>query len=60
MQSFGRLLQMLGLVIVPLALVYYVAGSGTVRDSKLMVGELTILGVGVLFFLIGRTLSGSK
>lgn len=61
MQSFGRLLQLLGLVIVPLALVYYVAGSGgQLSDEKLMVGELTILAVGALLFLIGKTLLGRK
>jgi len=60
MQSFGRLLQLLALVIVPMALVYYFAGRGQVRESKLMYGELTILAVGALLFLIGKTLTGRK
>jgi hypothetical protein len=60
MQSFGRLLQVLGLVIVPMALVYYIAGRGQVCDSKLMFGELTILAVGALLFLIGKALLGKQ
>jgi len=60
MQSLGRLLQLLGLVIVPMALLYYFSEHGRVAESKLMFGELSILAVGALLFLIGLALARGR
>ncbi|HVR73192.1 MAG TPA: hypothetical protein VMT52_02630 [Planctomycetota bacterium] len=56
MQAFGRFLQVLGLVIVPTALFYYAFGRGRATESQLMFGELGLLALGALVFLVGRSL----
>ena len=60
MQALGKLLQFLGLVIVPMALLYYVTEKGQVSDSKLMFGELSILALGALVFLLGRAIARER
>ena len=56
MQPLGRFLQVLGLVIVPTALFYYAFGKGRASESQLMFGELGLLALGALVFLMGRAL----
>lgn len=57
MDALGRLLQLFGLVIVPMALFYYWFNRDRVSEAKLMFGELCILAVGALCFLVGRSLA---
>jgi len=54
MQMFGRALQVFGLILVPMALVYYFAEQGKVDESKLMFGELMILAGGATSFWVGK------
>ncbi len=59
MKELGRLLQIVGLVVVPMALLYYVTNRGSVgelQEIKLMYGELSILAVGAGFFVLGNYL----
>ncbi len=56
MATLAKLLQLLGLVIVPMALLYYAFNRERVQESKLMFGELLLLGLGSLVFLVGRSL----
>lgn len=56
MNALGKILQLLGLVIAPMALFYYWAHRGQASEAKLMFGELTLLGFGVVVFLLGRSL----
>ncbi len=58
MRSAGRLLQFLGLIIVPMALIYYVSNTGRVGEAQLMFGELALLGVGLGVFLLGKRCAG--
>jgi len=54
--ALGKLLQLLGLVIVPMALIYYLSHQGSASEAKLMFGELTLLAFGAMVFLLGRSL----
>ena len=54
MQTFGRALQIFGLILVPMALVYYFSEQGKVDESKLMFGELMILAGGAACFWVGK------
>ena len=56
MQSFGRFLQLVGLMLVPMALVFYFGLHGTVSERRLLAAELSILGVGAGVFLLGNRL----
>ncbi len=56
MEMLGRALQLFGLIVVPMALIYYFANEGRADESTLMFGELMILGVGAASFLIGNVL----
>jgi hypothetical protein len=57
MRALGGFLQFLGLVIVPMALIYYWRNQGREDEARLMFGELTILLVGATVFLLGKTIS---
>jgi hypothetical protein len=59
-QSLGRFLQLFGLVLVPMALIYYFTRQGRADESELMFGELSILAVGAGVFLLGKRLAGSS
>jgi hypothetical protein len=56
MHAFGRFLQLFGLVVVPMALLYYVTHRGEAGEAELMFGELSILALGALSFLLGSVL----
>lgn len=59
MKELGRLLQITGLVVVPMALLYYFTNRETVGEAqqvRLMYGELTILAVGAGLFVLGNYL----
>lgn len=56
MQSLGRFLQILGLVVVPMALFYYFDKRDIASESTLMFGELMILLCGALAFGVGTFL----
>jgi hypothetical protein len=56
MQTFARLLQLLGLFVVPMALYYYWVARDIESETKLMFGELTILAIGALCFVAGTSL----
>jgi hypothetical protein len=56
MYTLGRFLQLFGLIIVPMALLYYFLNQGRDSEAKLMFGELCILAVGATSFLLGKTL----
>ena len=57
MRTLGVVLQFLGLVIVPMALMYYWRNRGLESEAQLMFGELTILAVGATLFLLGRSIA---
>ena len=56
MHTFGRALQMFGLVIGPMALIFYFSNQGRMSEAKLMFGELSILAIAVASFCIGNVL----
>ncbi len=56
MHTIGRALQMFGLVIGPMALIYYFSNKGLVSEARLMFGELSILAISVVSFCIGNVL----
>ena len=56
MQTLGKALQMFGLVIGPMALIYYFSNRGLVSEARLMFGELSILAISVGSFCIGNVL----
>lgn len=51
---------MFGLVIGPMALIYYFSNQGRVSEAKLMFGELSILAVAAVSFWIGNALLGKE
>lgn len=59
MAALSKLLQFLGLVIVPMAIFYYWFHREEANESKLMFGELGILGLGAAIFMLGRSLHRS-
>lgn len=56
MGTLSKLLQLLGLVIVPMAILYYAFNRDRVIESKLMFGELSLLALGSMLFLVGRSM----
>ena len=56
MQTLARSLQLFGLTVVPMALLYYWFNRGRASEAKLMFGELMILAVGAVSFLLGNSL----
>lgn len=56
MYTLGRFLQVFGLIIVPMALLYYFANQGRADEAKLMFGELSILGAGAGSFVVGNAI----
>jgi len=54
--SLGRFLQACGLIVVPMALFYYIDHAGTVSDLGLGATEWAILTTGMGIFLLGRYL----
>jgi len=56
MYTLARLLQLFGLIVVPMALYYYWLNRDIESETKLMFGELTILLVGAASFLLGTSL----
>ena len=56
MYGLGRCLQLFGLVIVPMALLYYGCNRGRASEAKLMFGELSILLLGACCFLLGNSI----
>jgi hypothetical protein len=56
MHACARLLQLFGLIVVPMALLYYVLNREIESEAKLMFGELSILLVGAACFLLGTAL----
>ncbi len=56
MHTFGRALQLFGLIIGPMALIYYFSNQGIVSEARLMFGELSILAIAVASFCIGNVL----
>lgn len=56
-QAIGRLLQLFGLVLVPMALLFYFRHQGQASEAELMHGELLILAVGAGIFLTGLRLA---
>ncbi len=57
MVALGKLLQLFGLIIVPMALLFYFTQEGRASEARLMFGELMILALGALCFLAGRALA---
>jgi hypothetical protein len=57
MLALGRALQFLGLVIVPMALMFYFRRQGEAPESELMFGELAILALGAGIFLAGQQIA---
>ena len=57
MAALGKFLQLFGLVIVPMALIYYWSHKNEASEAKLMFGELSILALGVVCFLLGRAMA---
>lgn len=53
----SRFLQLLGLVIVPMALFYYWLARDRASEASLMFGELAILALGALCFILGSALA---
>jgi len=53
MYTLGRLLQLLGIVLAPMALFYYFFHQGELSESKLLMGELSILFAAAAIFLVG-------
>jgi hypothetical protein len=51
---------MFGLVIVPMALIYYFSNQGRTSEAKLMFGELSILAIGATSFFVGNVLLGKQ
>ena len=60
MHTLGRALQLFGLVIGPMALIYYFSNQGQVSEARLMFGELSILAIAVVSFCIGNALLGKE
>ena len=60
MQILGRVLQIFGLCVVPLALIYYFSLLGQRDERELMTGELLILVVGAVSFWLGHLLSRGR
>ena len=56
MHVIGRVLQLFGLIIVPMALIHYFSNQGLASEAKLMFGELSILAIGAASFWIGNAL----
>ena len=56
MATIGRLLQLFGLIIVPMALWYYFLNWDMESEGKLIFGELMILALGATAFLLGTSL----
>jgi hypothetical protein len=56
MYTLARLLQLFGLIVVPMALCYYWLNRHIESETKLMFGELAILLVGAASFLLGTSL----
>lgn len=56
MHTLARLLQLFGLIVVPMALYYYWLNRHIESEAKLMFGELAILLVGAASFLLGTSL----
>ena len=56
MYTLGRFLQVFGLIIVPMALLYYFSNQGRADEAKLMFGELSILAAGAGSFVVGNAL----
>lgn len=56
MQTLGKALQMFGLIIVPMALIFYFSNQGRLTEARLMFGELSILAIGAASFFIGNVL----
>jgi hypothetical protein len=54
MYAVGRLLQLFGIVVAPMALFYYFFHQGELSESRLMMGELSILLVAAASFLLGN------
>ena len=59
MHILGRSLQLFGLIIVPMALLYAFLRRGDVSEAQLMFGELSILLLGALAFILGKSLAKS-
>ncbi|MBI4601945.1 MAG: hypothetical protein HY721_08280 [Planctomycetes bacterium] len=59
MAALGKALQLLGLVVVPMGLLYYFTNQGRMGEAKLMFGELAILAFGATCFVLGRAISRS-
>ncbi len=57
MDALGRLLQLFGLLIAPMGLFYYAFNRGRASEAKLMQGELSLLALGALAFLLGRSMA---
>ncbi|HLU50510.1 MAG TPA: hypothetical protein VK116_20575 [Planctomycetota bacterium] len=58
-QAIGRTFQFLGLVLVPMALLYYFQHQGQTSETELMYGELMILAIGAGIFWTGHCLARS-
>lgn len=56
MHILGRLLQLTGLMIVPMALFFYWRQEDLLSQTTLMFGELFLLGLGAGLFYLGRLL----
>ena len=56
MYTLGRFLQVFGLIVVPMALLYYFTNQGRADEANLMFGELSILAAGAGSFLLGNPL----
>ncbi len=56
MGTLSKLLQLLGLVVVPMAISYYAFNRDRVSETKLMFGELSLLALGSMLFLVGRSM----
>ena len=54
MYTLGRFLQVFGLIIVPMALLYYFSNQGRASEARLMLGELSILAAGAVSLVVGN------
>ena len=58
--TLGRFLQACGLILAPMALLYYFDNKGRTREFGLGTMEWMILGTAVLLFLLGRFLENRR
>lgn len=59
-RALGRFLQACGLIIAPMALLYYIENAGRAAEGRLASMELLILATAAGIFILGRLLEGGR